>query len=808
MRRHSHSPHCLFRSIAALAITLSSIGTGAGSHHDASAHSTLWLPAPSSANLNLVSQSSEPAGPERLRSGLRFTVALTQTQYTLTDLGVDIHPHGINDRGQIVGEGAFAPGCREPALWDAGILIRLEPAGGECGVALDINENGQIVGYIQDAGGVNRAFLWRDANQNGQTDPTEMIALGTLGGADSRAWAINDAGVVVGDADDNNEVQHAFRWENGMVDIHPGLDGDESYATDINNAGVIVGLERVHDTIYWRAYKRNGNATALGALGKENGAYAINNFSQISGYISYDNGPLNAFLWLPQPAYGLPAGMNDLGVGAAGEFGYGLNDAGQVIGSGGAKAYVWQAGTLTILNDLLPANSGWTLFGPTGINNKGQIVGTGLYQGQVHGYLLSPRPWTLLFYLAGDNNLASSYGPIFQRLEATANLPGVSILVFWDSNGNGDSGYYEVQYDTDLTQFADYTEGVNYWPLGEVNTGASFTLSDFVIWGIQRAPSAHFALILDDHGSGLGGLAWDDTSNEDRITLPELKLALSTAADQTQRKIDVLYMAMCLMGMLEDAYQVRDLADYYVASEHLQTTYQDYLNGFSADLSPQQAALGLASAYAAEMTAKGKAYTISAVDLSKLTPVVDATNQLGQALATPMGVISGTITTIASLVQRFDNKSPSGSITTADTYVDLTDFATLVEQNLSSEAEIVAAAQAVKDAIGAYVLYESHSSDATYVLDNSAGVSIFFPATASSFYNPSNYDFAVGADWGSSVSTAGSAGPATSWGGFLVDYFQATQPGGTDDSTPPLPLPKLSGTSRLYLPHVIRLRPN
>ncbi len=667
---------------------------------------------------------------------------------------------------------------------------------------MDVNENGQVVGYVQDADGNNRAFLWRDVNKNGQSDLGELISLGTLGGAESRAWAINDAGIVVGDSDDNNEVQHAFRWENSMVDIHPGIDGVESYATDINSAGVIVGLERVNETIYWRAYKWNGSATPLGTLGKENGAYAINDLSQISGYISYDNGPLTAFLWLPQPAYGLPAGMNDLGVEAASEFGYGLNDTGQVIGSGGGGGYLWQGGTQTYLSDLLPPNSGWTLFGPTGINNKGQIVGQGLYQGQVHGYLLTPRPWTLLFYFAGDNNLASSYAPIFQRLEAAANIPGVSILVFWDSNGNGDSDYYEVQYDTDLTQFANYTEGVNYWPLGEVNTGASFTLSDFIIWGVQRSPSAHFALILDDHGSGLGGLAWDDTSNQDRITLPELKLALNTAADQTQRKMDVLYMAMCLMGMLEDAYQVRGLADYYVASEHLQTTYQNYLNGFSADLSPEEVALGLASAYATEMTAKGKAYTISAADLSNLTSLVEATNQLGQALATPMGTISGTITTVASLVQRFDNKSPSGSITTADTYVDLYDFASLLEQYSNSEAEIVAAAQAVKDTIAAYILYESHASDTKYYLANSSGVAIFFPVTASSFYNPTNYDFAVGANWGSGAHTASSSEQTSSWGAFLVEYFKATQPGGTDDPTPPLPLTKLSELTEfeLYLP--------
>ena len=52
-------------------------------------------------------------------------------------------------------------------------------------------------------------------------------------------------------------------------------------------------------------------------------------------------------------------------------------------------------------------------------------------------------------------------------------------------------------------------------------------------------------------------------------------------------------MAMCLMGMLEDLPD-NDLADYYVASDAW-SYHRFYLNGFSADLGPQQAALGLAS---------------------------------------------------------------------------------------------------------------------------------------------------------------------------------------------------------------------
>jgi hypothetical protein len=62
--------------------------------------------------------------------------------------------------------------------------------------------------------------------------------------------------------------------------------------------------------------------------------------------------PSSAFLWLPAPAYGLPAGMTDL-------------------------------------NFLLPSGSGWVLLAAGGINSSGKIVGIGYHGGVLRGFLLS-----------------------------------------------------------------------------------------------------------------------------------------------------------------------------------------------------------------------------------------------------------------------------------------------------------------------------------------------------------------------------------------------------------------------------------
>lgn len=43
------------------------------------------------------------------------------------------------------------------------------------------------------------------------------------------------------------------------------------------------------------------------------------------------------------------------------------------------------------LNALIPADSGWALTAATAINDAGQIVGTGILDGQTRAFLLTPR---------------------------------------------------------------------------------------------------------------------------------------------------------------------------------------------------------------------------------------------------------------------------------------------------------------------------------------------------------------------------------------------------------------------------------
>jgi probable HAF family extracellular repeat protein len=54
--------------------------------------------------------------------------------------------------------------------------------------------------------------------------------------------------------------------------------------------------------------------------------------------------------------------------------------------------FVWSPSTgMLDLNNLIPANSGWLLQFANAINDQGQIVGQGTFNGQSEAFLLTPQ---------------------------------------------------------------------------------------------------------------------------------------------------------------------------------------------------------------------------------------------------------------------------------------------------------------------------------------------------------------------------------------------------------------------------------
>lgn len=180
------------------------------------------------------------------------------------------------------------------------------------------------------------------------------------------------------------------------------------------------------------------------------------------------------------------------------------------------------------------------------------------------------KKWTILNYIAGDNNLTEFQIKNINDMEVVGSDENTHILTFIDVGPQAKEGVdfkggrlYYITQDNDPKKInsklvKDYGQ--------VVNSGDYKTLRDFIIYAVKNYPSNHIALFLNDHGGGFTGGMSDD-SQGGSMSIPDLKKALQEAQNITGKKITIIGFDACLMGELEVAYELKNHADYLLASE-------------------------------------------------------------------------------------------------------------------------------------------------------------------------------------------------------------------------------------------------
>ncbi|MDQ6860486.1 MAG: clostripain-related cysteine peptidase [Verrucomicrobiota bacterium] len=412
---------------------------------------------------------------------------------------------------------------------------------------------------------------------------------------------------------------------------------------------------------------------------------------------------------------------------------------------------------------------------------------------------MNKKSWTVMVYLAGDNNLDSAGVSDLAEMKKVGSTDKINVLAQFDREAKGSQTrrYYLRKggvLDSDVVA-----------NLGETNTGDPKVLVDFVKWSVKNYPSDRYLLVVWNHGNGwddsdvygvarnavgasitrrgnvvarsadgngatvsvrrlrtIGGrnfrralfrtsveaavqtrgIAYDDNA-QDFLDNLELQRVLLSAKKIIGRNVDLLGLDACLMSMAEVGYENRVAADVTVGSEQIEPGDGWPYNTILADLAkkPQMSARELAATivkrYIASYAADSEV-TQAACDLAQADALAKAVSNLADALRA--GLTNGQ--TRAGILEA---RTQVQSYETAD-YVDLQDLCELLEKKCATAQPVAGAAKAVRAVIATYVIASGSKGQS---VAHSHGVSIHFPNNPREPLSPlyAKLDFAKDTTW-------------------------------------------------------------
>lgn len=228
------------------------------------------------------------------------------------------------------------------------------------------------------------------------------------------------------------------------------------------------------------------------------------------------------------------------------------------------------------------------------------------------------KPWTVLVYMAADNDLAPYAFLNLYEMESTASdgIPSASsertdVVLQLDTPGPRGLRRIHVlpvgeRYDDKrtLAQLTQQPEGAFRSPVVEQlpeGTDPARDLSEFLTWGARRYPAEHYMVVVWGHGQGWapaqtganlppppanlspfpapkedpfggrfrGGLGFD-WSPPGFVDIPSLRGALLKMQRIIGRPVDIYVSDACLMQGIEVATELADSARYLIGSAYIQ----------------------------------------------------------------------------------------------------------------------------------------------------------------------------------------------------------------------------------------------
>lgn len=226
--------------------------------------------------------------------------------------------------------------------------------------------------------------------------------------------------------------------------------------------------------------------------------------------------------------------------------------------------------------------------------------------------------WTVMVYLAGDNNLTTECMFAISEMKKTALADGLNVIAQFDpcdpylpthryeinKNRQSEAFYSDI---IDCARYCDDRGEVSFTKesakasslararkktqkaaqvalkrsgltaaatasnvnIDDTDTGSPITLYNFISFCIEEYPAEHYMVVLSGHAGGTErDFLLKDESTARSLTFNELKRVFQQVkTDRRGELIDIIGMDNCLMSMAEICYELRDVAEIVVGSE-------------------------------------------------------------------------------------------------------------------------------------------------------------------------------------------------------------------------------------------------
>jgi len=332
------------------------------------------------------------------------------------------------------------------------------------------------------------------------------------------------------------------------------------------------------------------------------------------------------------------------------------------------------------------------------------------------------RQWTIMVYMAGDNDLESAMMYDLNEIEAASLPPEIEVIALVDrsphyDNSDGDwkgTRLYRIRHDPAgqnsslvSTRLTSPILGLSLEADSNLNTGSGMVLEGFIHQVQSDWPADNYALVMWGHGTGWrGGQAgadngWKGFAVDD--SAGDMMYTAEFGRTIRNRQLNLVGMDLCYGSLLEIAFQIKDDALWYVASQEAVPAagwnYTDVLTRFAAR--EDRSAAGLAEAIVdsyAQQYASQIGAGLAAVRLDQMTEVNSRLNDFCITLANALDTHDkreALRNLLVNQVQAFTTLQYPG-----DRFIDIADMARVVAANTAyAGAETTALLAAIDSAV-------------------------------------------------------------------------------------------------------------